>query len=172
MEKKNLKLVPEHNQVITEVVVEHYEGHPQREETATFRKTKKHMHANGVKCWVDNGRCDGGIQIHHNVIEYSASSEVDWKKVQADFPSFTDVDQEIQMMGLCEKHHVWKGFGKHFVPSPIFKLQRYMLENPLDDYERAVWEVMFKDHDNKEEDVSKDGKHYWDEATKAVRRKR
>lgn len=156
------KITPEHNETIHEEYIEHYEAHPKRVETSLFRKTKKHMHDNHVGCWVNNGRCDGGIQIHHNIIEYSAANEVDWKKVQADFPDFTDVDQEVQMMGLCEKHHVWEGFGKHHVPEPIHKLQRYMTEDALDDFEKATYEEIYKDND----------KYYWDETTKSVKRKR
>lgn len=155
-------MVEEHDEVIHEEYIEHYEAHPARVETSLFRKTKKHMHDNHVSCWVNNGRCDGGIQIHHNEIEYSAANEVDWDKVQADFPNFTDVDQEIQMQGLCEKHHVWKGFGKHHVPEPIFKLQRYMKDEPLDDFERKVYETLYADDD----------KYFFDEETKSVRRKR
>lgn len=159
MEKK---MTSEHDEVIHEEYVEHYEAHPARVETSLFRKTKKHMHEHPKGCWVGNGKCDGGIQIHHNEIEYSAESEIDWEKVHKDFPSLNDVDQEEQMLELCEKHHVWRGFGKHHVPEPIYKLQRYMKDEPLVDFERATYEKLYKDDD----------KYFWDETTQCVRRKR
>lgn len=154
------EITPEHTEVEHEEYVEHYEGHPKRVESALFRKTKKDMHAHPKGCWVGNGKCDGGIQIHHNEIEYSAESEIDWEKVHIDFPSFNDVDQEEQMLELCEKHHTWKAFGKHHVPEPIYKLQRYYKQEILDKYEREVYDLVYKDNP----------KYYWDESTKCVRR--
>jgi hypothetical protein len=138
------KITPEHDEIIKLTVIEHYEAHEKREESSLFRKTKKHMHDNHVGCFINNGKCEGNIEIHHGIIEWSAASEVDWDKVKNDYPNFTNVDQEIQMMGLCEKHHRHAGFGIHTTPYPIWILQKYMNEEALDDFERVV-----KEHLNK-----------------------
>jgi hypothetical protein len=137
-------ITKEHDEVIHAVYVEHYEDHEKRSETELFRKTKKHMHDNHVQCYINNGRCEGRVEIHHNIIEWSAATAVDWEKVKADFPTFTDVDMEVQMLGLCEKHHRHKGFGIHTTPYPIFILQRYMTEEALEDFENAVKEALYK----------------------------
>jgi hypothetical protein len=138
------KIVEEHDEILKLTVIEHYEEHEKRTESTLFRKTKKHMHDNHVGCFINNGKCEGKIEIHHNVIEWSAATEVDWEKVKLDYPNFTDVDQEIQMMGLCEKHHRHAGFGIHTTPYPIWILQKYMTEEALDDFERAVKEQLYK----------------------------
>jgi hypothetical protein len=136
-------LVPEHDELIKAAFVEHYEEHEKRKESAQFRHTKKAMHDDGLKCWVGNGRCVGHVEIHHNIIEWSAETEVDLTKVKADYPEWDGIDGRFQMIPLCEKHHRWKGFGKHTTPEPIWKLQRYMKEEALDDFERAVFEKLY-----------------------------
>jgi hypothetical protein len=140
MEKK---ITPEHDEVIHTTYVEHYEAHEKREETPLFKKTKKDMHNDGVKCWIDNGRCEGTVEIHHNIIEWSAATEIDWEIVRQIYPWFKDVDQREQMLGLCAKHHRHKGYGIHLVPYPIWVLQKFMNEEALDDFERAVQEKLY-----------------------------
>jgi hypothetical protein len=102
------------------------------------------MHEERVPCFINNGKCEGHIEIHHNIIEWSAATEVDWEKVQKDHPNFHNVDDRYQMMALCEKHHRHKGFGIHTTPKPIWILQKYMTEEALEKFEKAVKEQLYK----------------------------
>jgi hypothetical protein len=133
------QIVPEHDEVIHITFVEHYEAHDKREESKQFRATKKAMHKEGLGCYIGNGRCKGNIEIHHNIIEWSASTEIDMAKVLAAHPNFDGVDGRYQMLPLCAKHHRGAGgYGIHGTPYPIWILQKYMTEEALDDFERAV----------------------------------
>lgn len=139
------KIVEEHNEVHQLKELEHYESHEQRTESSEFRKLKKEMHEEGVKCFIDNGYCEGTVEIHHSIIEYSASTEVDWDKVQKDYPNFTHVDQKFQMQGLCTRHHRGKYTGIHDITYPIWILQKYMTKDALADFEKAVKDQIEKD---------------------------
>lgn len=143
------KIVQEHNEVKQLHELEHYESHPQRTESSEFRQIKKQMHEEGCKCFVDNGYCVGQIEIHHSIIEYSASTEVDWELVKKDFPNFDHVDDKDQMMPLCYKHHQGKYTGIHKISYPIWILQKYMLKDALADFEKAVKEQIKKDEESK-----------------------
>lgn len=138
------KIVPAHNDVRTLVEVAHYEEHGKRTESAEFRRVKRELHEAGVGCWVGQ-RCEGGLEVHHNIIEYSAMSEVDINKVRADHPEFKDVDCKEQMMVLCSKHHRGKGFGIHDMTYPIWQLQKYMTPEALDRFESAVHAELAKE---------------------------
>jgi hypothetical protein len=132
------KIVPAHTDIRRLIEVDHYEAHEKRTESAEFRRIKKELHEAGVGCWIGNGRCEGGLEIHHNIIEYSAITEVDINKVRAEHPDFKDVDCKEQMLVLCEKHHRGKGFGIHDMTYPIWQLQKYMTPEALDHFESAV----------------------------------
>jgi hypothetical protein len=143
MTPKN-KTVEEHDEIINTTYVAHYESHEDREESKLFKKTKKEIHKENIPCFINNGKCEGGIEIHHNIIEWSAQNGVDWEKVQKDHPEFNDIDERYQMMALCEKHHRHKGFGIHTTPYPIWILQKYMNDEALEDFENAVMEKLYK----------------------------
>jgi hypothetical protein len=139
-----MKIVQEHDEVIHSAYVEHYEAHPQRTESPSFRAIKKKMHEEKEPCFIGNSKCEGHIEIHHSTIEWSAATEVDWEKVKKTFnPSFNDPDTRLNMMALCEKHHRHKGFGIHTTPYPIWILQKYMTEEALEDFENAVYTNLY-----------------------------
>jgi len=145
MEGKEKKITPEHDEVIHEVFVEHYEAHEKRTESASFRAIKKKMHEEHEPCWIGNGKCEGHIEIHHAIIEWSADTETDWEKVKEYYkaPFFGDPDTRLNMMALCEKHHRHKGFGIHTTPYPIWILQKFMKADALEDFEKAVKEKLY-----------------------------
>lgn len=132
------KIIPAHSDIKRLIEVAHYEDHEKRTESKEFRASKKYLHEHHVPCFINNGRCEGHLEVHHNIIEYSASTEVDWNKVRADFPNVSDVDDLDQMMVLCEKHHRKPGFGIHDMEYPIWILQKYMTETALDKFESDV----------------------------------
>jgi hypothetical protein len=140
------KIVEAHDQFETLQEVIHYEDHDKRTESAEFRAVKKKLHAAGTPCWINNGHCEGHLEVHHSIIEYSANTEVDWDKVHADHPEFKDVDCEYQMMVLCEKHHRGVGTGIHKISQPAWILQKYLKSDALEKFEAAVQEMKAKGH--------------------------
>jgi hypothetical protein len=138
------KIVEEHDEVIRLTIVEHYEAHPKRSESAEFRKVKKELHEENVPCWINNGKCEGNLEVHHFMVEWSAETEIDPEKVRQENPEYTDADCKANMMVLCEKHHRHKGFGIHTTPFPIWRLQKYMTAEALEDFERAVKNELYK----------------------------
>ena len=140
-------MTPAHDDVRRLIDVIHYEDHPARTESAEFRKIKHDLHAAHAKCWIDNGYCAGEIQIHHQWIEWSASTEVDWARVQLDHPGFDHVDSALQMLPLCHKHHMGVGTGIHMVTYPAWQLQRYLTPAALKLFEAAVSQLIADGHD-------------------------
>lgn len=139
-------MVPAHDDIRKLVEVIHYEDHESRTESAEFKRVKQHFHETGAKCWIDNGYCEGQIEIHHNVIEYSAATEVDWEKVKA-VHGFDHVDDEKQMLPLCEKHHRGIGTGIHMITYPAWQLQKYIKPDALAKFEAAVEHLIELGHD-------------------------
>lgn len=140
-------IVVAHDDVRKLIDVIHYEDHPNRTESAEFRKVKQEFHHNHAGCWINNGYCEGGIEIHHGIVEYSASTEVDWDKVQQDHPGFDHVDSKLQMIPLCEKHHRGVGTGIHMVTYPAWQLQKYLMPQPLSLFEAAVSHLKEQGHE-------------------------
>lgn len=132
------KIVQAHDDIKRLIEISHYEEHAKREESAEFREAKKKFHEMGAKCWIDNKHCCAGIEIHHNIVEYSASSEIDWERFHADHPDIKDVDSFEQMLPLCEVHHRGKFHGIHSITYPIWVLQKYMTDEALDKFQKAI----------------------------------
>ena len=137
-----MKIVKEHGDVRRLTEIAWYEDHEDRTESSEFRKVKKQL--KGSKCFINNGRCEGTVEIHHNIIEYAAANGIDWDKVRKDYPNVSSVDDLDQMLPLCTKHHRKPGFGIHYVTYPIWILQKYMNEEALEDFENEVNEVLDK----------------------------
>lgn len=137
MDIKN-DLVPAHTEIRHLLEVDSYGAHAHRTESEEFKQVKHQMHQEKCQCYINNGRCEGQIEIHHSVIEYAGSSEVDWDKIHQDHPDFKDVDSRFQMMALCEKHHRKPGFGVHYLTQNIWLLQKYMKPDALDAWEKAT----------------------------------
>lgn len=137
------KITPAHNDIRKLVEVAHYEDHEKRTESAEFRRVKKELHEEKIGCWIGNGRCEGGLEVHHDHLEYSALSEVNVDKVKAKYPDFTSVDGKTNMQMLCQKHHRGLGFGKHEMSEPVWKLQAFMKEEALDKFELATYTEIF-----------------------------
>lgn len=134
MEKK---IVVAHDDIRHLIDIIHYEDHPAREESEEFVKLRREFHESGAKCFINNGYCEGHIEIHHNEIEYSASTEVDWHRIMEEL-GFDHVDSKKQMLPLCHKHHMGVATGIHMVTAPAWKLQKYLKPEALAKFEAAV----------------------------------
>lgn len=141
------RIIPSHDDVRHLLEVIHYEDHPAREESPEFAAIKREFHEAHAGCWINNGYCDGGIEIHHAIVEYSASTEVDWAKVRIDHPGFDHVDQKVQMLPLCEKHHRGVGTGIHAITYPAWQLQKYLNPHALALFEAAVAHLKGRGHE-------------------------
>lgn len=140
------KIVAAHNDIRRLVEVAHYEDHEKRTESTEFKRVKKELHEEHVGCWIGR-HCEGGLEIHHDVIEYSAISEVDFEKVTAKYPYMTTHENKKGMQVLCRKHHRDPGFGKHDMTEPIWKLQAFMTEEALNNFELATYaEIFYEKH--------------------------
>lgn len=139
------KIVHAHDQVRKLIEVIHYPDHEKRTESEEFIEIRKRLHTH--PCYISNGFCEGRIEIHHSVIEWAASNEVDWAKVQSEL-GFDHVDAETQMMPLCHKHHVGLGTGIHEITYPAWILQRFLLPDSLALFEAAVQHLKDQGHDD------------------------
>lgn len=136
-----------------------YPPHAPREQDvhyAIFRHAQHHLiHELGAGCWIGGAtlaqikaglpeahRCRGAKQLeaHHAVGEFAGLSELDWRKVAADFPHagiHSDEDflrfaeSEGGLMILCDKHHRGSNHGIHMLTHPVWLLDKYA----RDDYE-------------------------------------
>lgn len=132
-------MVSEHIQkrALTEVV--YFPAHEDRKESAEFRDDKAELKAEGkYMCFIGNGRCEGGIELHHSVIEFSENNAIDWAKVTADYPNIDHVDDIDQMIPLCTKHHRGKGTGIHATTYQAWLAQKYLTPEALDKFEDAI----------------------------------
>lgn len=115
-----------------------YPDHPPRTESALFGRTKKHLiHDLDTPCWVCGAK--ESREVHHFHAEWADADGIDFAKMKIlhpdfDWSTFKDpsdfIDSEYNMMVLCEKHHRAKNHGIHWVPFPIFVMQR----NKKDDF--------------------------------------
>lgn len=137
-----MKITKEHNTYRTIHVLAHYEAHPERSESREFSQIKKKFKEEGRKCFINNGYCEGNLEVHHSIIELSAAEGVDWDLVKQDHPNIDHADDEQQMLLLCSRHHRGKYTGIHETPYNEWILQKYMNKEALEDFESAVKEQL------------------------------
>lgn len=130
--------------VLHEVI--HYPEHPRRTESEEFIENRKKLHESGAKCFIDNGYCEGQLEIHHNVIEWALSNAVDWDKVKRDH-GFDHVDAMGNLLPLCHRHHQGVGTGIHKISYPAWIAQKYMKKEDLELFEKAVQHLKDQGHE-------------------------
>jgi hypothetical protein len=139
MEKK---IVKEHDQVRVLHELIHYPDHDARTESKTFKETKRELKADKEhwKCFIDNGYCsDGPLEVHHGLLEWATSNEIDWEKVKRDHPNIDEgVDDKDQMIVLCARHHRGAYVGIHECSYNAWILQKYMKLEALEKFETLV----------------------------------
>lgn len=140
-QQKQQKITPEHDQVRHLKVVSHYEAHPeQKEERRSFEETKKRIHKENRKCFIDNEMCDHEhpLEVHHEIIELSMATGIDWGKVNHDFPLVTDANDYDQMQVLCRIHHREPYTGVHYVPYNEWIAQKYLTKEALEHFKNRI----------------------------------
>lgn len=112
-------------QNVTHSYVLRFPAHAPRKDDphyALFEAYRK-AHVATAKCYVGQRvgfeHCQGGLELHHDHLEFAVLNAVDLKALQVDFPDVTDEDalqrwaeSEPNFRFLCEKHHRGSG-GAH-----------------------------------------------------------
>src|SRR5438445_6659599 len=50
--------------------------------------------AGKLTCWINNADCKGGIELHHNAVEFALANEVDISRFAELYPEFAIKDDE------------------------------------------------------------------------------
>lgn len=128
-----------------------YPDHSIRKDSPLFLRSRKQLLVKkNTPCYV----CGityakgGAMEAHHCCVEWAASNGIDWNKVKADTlynPHFGNVSQAqfdwdavakdstlfvdsiYNLMSLCTEHHRSTRYGIHFIPYPIWVLQKWPL---------------------------------------------
>lgn len=133
------KMVQAHFQRRKMTELTYFPTHEERKESEEFIRDKEELKVEGhYECFIGNGRCEGHIELHHAVIEFSEANAIDWEKVKKDHPNIDHVDDRDQMIPLCHKHHMGKYTGVHFTTEQAWLAQKYMTPEALDAFEAEV----------------------------------
>lgn len=126
--------------------------HADRTETSLYRNSREAMflfpplivfRAKPGECFIcqkTEEELGEPLQSHHFGIErcYAEAENIDWDLVARDFPSFDWAtfdpkrpyqfvdDMTAQGLPLCLEHHIGKYTGIHFLPMPLWLMQRYL----------------------------------------------
>ena len=134
-----IKIPPhEHEEKITVSVDVFVPDHPDRTSTPIFAHARRVLISQNPKAVCEiNLNCEGGLELHHSWVEWCDSDGVDWEKVKLDVPEFdwasfdpskpeTFIDSVFNAKRvLCKKHHTGKDHGIHYLPYPIWQMQKY-----------------------------------------------
>jgi hypothetical protein len=100
-----------------------------------FHETRRRLKRLGaLKCWIDNADCQGNIELHHSLVEFSLANIVDVDHFRALYPEFhveSDdafldwINGEGNLLPLCSRHHVGI-LGIHTIHYPAWVVQRVM----------------------------------------------
>lgn len=127
----------EHEQKLTVSIDVYVPDHPDRSESPVFRKARKLLIEDNpdAKCWIDNGQCEGGLELHHDLVEWCDAEGIDWDKMRRLYPDFDwstfkepadFIDSAYNARRvLCKKHHTGKDHGLHYLPGPIYLMQKH-----------------------------------------------
>lgn len=139
----------EMNETITFKI--YHADHGERQ-TKLFNKTKHHLiNVLDTPCFICGSKEQR--EIHHYLIEFADENSADWDdkpwdetletgevihhktgKMREAYPDFdwanfkepTDfVDSERNMLVLCKRHHTGRNHGIHYLPYPIWIMQKY-----------------------------------------------
>lgn len=111
--------------------------HERRVESPEFAQTRKQLlEVENRGCWICGTRDQ--LEIHHCHIEWSLKNAVDWNKFIIAYPDFgvkyksldNFVDSMDNALVLCQAHHRLAGRGIHFLPYPVWEIQKYEIEVP------------------------------------------
>jgi hypothetical protein len=128
-----------HTATVHRTLIQTYPEHEPRESDphyAAFDQTRRRLERLGaLRCWINNADCcDGPIELHHSIVEFSLVNITDAARFRTLYPEFhlesdeaflTWVNSEGNLLPLCREHH--RGhLGIHSVTYPAWLAQRFM----------------------------------------------
>ena len=127
----------EHEEKITISVDVFVPDHPDRTNTPIFAHSRRVLIANNPNACCEVCGIKEDLELHHEHVEWCDSDGVDWEKIKKDVPDFnwdgfnpdapeTFIDSVFNANRvLCKKHHIGKDHGIHYLPYPIWQMQKY-----------------------------------------------
>ena len=127
----------EHEERITILVDVFVPDHPDRTNTPIFAHSRRVLIANNPHACCEVCGIKEDLELHHEHVEWCDSDGVDWEKIKKDVPDFnwdgfnpdapeTFIDSVFNANRvLCKKHHTGKDHGIHYLPYPIWQMQKY-----------------------------------------------
>ena len=127
----------EHEERITILVDVFVPDHPDRTNTPIFAHSRRVLIANNPNECCEVCGIKEDLELHHEHVEWCDSDGVDWEKIKKDVPDFnwdgfnpdapeTFIDSVFNANRvLCKKHHTGKDHGIHYLPYPIWQMQKY-----------------------------------------------
>lgn len=99
-------------------IVEFYPNHESREGDPhyhLFEQTRTRLERLGkLVCWIGNADCQGGIELHHALVEFALANMVDVGRFADLYPEFhitsdddflAAIESEGGLLPLCVRHH-------------------------------------------------------------------
>jgi|WetSurMetagenome_2_1015567.scaffolds.fasta_scaffold332919_2 hypothetical protein len=127
----------EHEQKLTISIDIFVPDHPDRTESSVFAKARHQLiSGNPHACCYVCGTKES-LELHHDIVEWCDADGIDWEKMKSLYPEFgwsnfdpshpeTFIDSAFNArLVLCKKHHTGKDHGIHYLPYPIWQMQRY-----------------------------------------------
>lgn len=127
----------EHEQKLTVSVDVFVPDHPDRTETPIFAKARRQLISGNPNacCYICGGK--ENLELHHDIVEWCDADGIDWDKMRSLYPDFgwsnfdpmhleTFIDSAFNArLVLCKKHHTGKDHGIHYLPYPIWLMQKH-----------------------------------------------
>jgi hypothetical protein len=131
------KPLNEHEQKLTVSIDVFVPDHPDRSESPIFRHARKQLIEDNPNACCEVCGTTENLELHHAIIEWCDSNAVDWGKVRAEHPdfdwaTFDESKPELFIDSaynarqvLCKKHHTGRDHGIHYLPYPIWQMQKH-----------------------------------------------
>ncbi len=130
---------PAHQQQETHKYLIHYPDHYPRQTDPHYPafEAYRKAHIATAKCHYadvtgDASQCQGGLELHHRIIEFALQNAVDFARLSKDYPALTDpsqvaawVESEPNFRFYCEFHHRGHA-GVHVASSSDFEASYYV----------------------------------------------
>jgi hypothetical protein len=127
----------EHEQKMTVSVDVFVPDHPDRTESPIFAKARKQLISDNPNACCEVCGIKKDLELHHDIVEWCDADGVNWDKLKKLYPDFdwknfdpsrpeTFVDSVYNARRvLCKKHHTGKDHGIHYLPYPIWQMQKH-----------------------------------------------
>jgi hypothetical protein len=131
----------EHEQKITIQVDVFVPDHPDRTTTPIFAHSRKQLISDNPDACCEACGSKEDLELHHALVEWCDSDGVDWDKVKLSAPefdwgtfdpahpeTFIDSTRNAKQV-LCKKHHTGQDHGIHYLPYPMWQMQKHKKES-------------------------------------------